>query len=311
MNKYITRWHKWLSTTKGGVVMRWSAILLAFPAAALADTGTELAGTGTEFFESKVRPLLVKRCFECHGGSEHEGGLSLASANGWKQGGDSGPAIVPGKSDASLLIKAINYESLEMPPADHGGKLPENEIAILTKWVDMGAPDPRIGDQVLGGMTLDEAKSWWAFQPLPEADNTRNINDFIDAKLAGASLQIAVPADPRTLIRRATYDLTGMPPTPEEVDAFCADPSPKAYAQLIDRLLDSPQYGVQWGRHWLDVVRYADSAGENTDRPLPHAWRYRNWVIDAFNRDTPYDEFVRLQLAGDILNASKPDRERS
>ncbi len=270
------------------------------------------------FFEKEVRPLLVKRCFECHGGSKTEGGLSLASAEGWKLGGDSGPAIVPGKPDESLLIEAINYGSLEMPPAERGGKLAAREIAILTKWVEMGAPDPRTGSEVLGGMTLDEAKSWWAFQPLPEVrpaespiEDIERIDALLNREIENRGLELAPAADRRTLLRRLTYDLTGLPPTHDEVEAFTADESPDALAKVIDRLLDSPRYGEQWGRHWLDVVRYADTAGENADFPLPHAWRYRNWVIDAFQRDMPFDQFVRMQLAGDLLADESNAEERA
>lgn len=309
------------------------------------------------FFEKEVRPLLVKRCFECHGGSEAEGGLSLASAEGWKRGGDSGPAIVPGKADESVLVQAIHYDSWEMPPADRGGKLPDEEIAILTKWVEMGAPDPRTGSEVLGGMTLDEAKNWWAFQPLPEIppakrttdfqsvesvdgqdvrptnqrttdfqsvehqnqsatdwksvvhqEDVQRIDDLLLKEIESRGLELALPADRRTLLRRLTYDLTGLPPTHEEVQAFVADQSPDAYSKVVERLLDSPQYGVQWGRRWLDVVRYADSSGTTSDHPLPHAWRYRNWVMEAFQKDLPYDTFVRWQLAGDLLtNESEPE----
>jgi hypothetical protein len=283
------------------------AIMLALPAAAA------WADAGNEFFESKVRPLLIEHCYECHSGEKTKGGLALDTKAGWEKGGDSGPAILPGTPDASLLIKAVRYQDddLAMPPQKKGVKLPDGAIASLIEWVKMGAPDPRVAEAKLGGMSADEAKSWWAFQPLPQADKARSIDDFILTKLSEAKLQPAAPADPRTLIRRATYDLTGLPPTPEEVEAFVANPAPDAIAQLIDRLLDSPQYGVQWGRHWLDVVRYADTAGENTDRPLPHAWRYRNWVMDALNDDMPYDEFVKLQLAGDVLNENKADTERS
>ena len=283
---------------------RWFFIALVWPAAAFADQGGE-------FFESKVRPLLVEHCYECHSAEKTKGDLALETKAGWEKGGKSGTTIVLGKPDESLLIKAVRYhdEDLAMPPQKKGGKLPESAIATLTEWVKMGAPDPRVAVVKIGGMKADEAKTWWAFQPLPKADNSRTIDEFIHAKLSEAKLQPSGPADPRTLIRRAAYDLTGLPPTPEAVDAFVAAPSPDAFARLITRLLDSPQYGVQWGRHWLDVVRYADTAGENTDRPLPHAWRYRNWVMDAFNRDMPYNEFVRLQLAGDILNAGKPERE--
>ncbi|MCO6457228.1 MAG: PSD1 domain-containing protein [Pirellulaceae bacterium] len=264
-------------------------------------------------FEKQVRPLLIKRCYACHGGTKSGGGLSLETAEGWRRGGESGPAIVPGKPAESLLVEAISYRNLEMPPRDAGGKLPDEEIAILTRWIARGAPDPRGPSQRLGGMSLEQAKSWWAFQPLPSVTSpatAERIDQFVQAALDERGLPAARPADKRTLIRRATYDLTGLPPTAEEVDAFLADDAPDAFERLIDRLLDSPQYGVHWGRHWLDVVRYADTAGENTDRPLPHAWRYRNWVFEAFNRDLPYDEFVRRQISGDILAAAEPARQR-
>ena len=264
---------------------------------------TALLAEDHAFFESKVRPVLVGHCYECHSGVNSKGGLLLDTRQGWAKGGKSGPAIVPGKPDESLLIKAIRHTDpdLAMPPKKKGGKLPAADIAALTEWVRQGAPDPRIAAAKIAGMKADEAKGWWAFQPLPKVDPARMIDDFISVRLADAKLRPAPKADPRTLIRRATYDLTGLPPTPEEVEAFVADRSPDAFAKAVERLLASPQYGVQWGRHWLDLVRYADTAGENTDRPLMHAWRYRNWVMDAFNRDMPYDAFVRQQLAGDIL----------
>jgi hypothetical protein len=202
------------------------------------------------------------------------------------------------------LIEAIHYRSLEMPPADEGGKLPESEIAVFEKWVAMGAPDPRDGGDTIGGMNRVEAEAWWAFQPLPESalpNGSAHIDTLIEREWSSHGLTPSPPADKQTLIRRASYDLTGLPPTLDEIAKFLEDESPDAFAKVVDRLMDSPQYGVKWGRHWLDVVRYADTAGENTDRPLPHAWRYRNWVIESFNRDLPFDQFVRLQLAGDLL----------
>jgi hypothetical protein len=241
------------------------------------------------FFESKVRPVLLEYCYECHSGENTKGGLALDTKQGWEKGGDTGPAIVPGKPDESLLIKAVRYhdDDLAMPPKKKGGKLPEAVIADLVEWVKMGAPDPRVAAAKIAGMKADEAKAWWAFQPLPKVDASKSIDDFIDAKLANAKLTPATPADPRTLIRRLSYDLTGLPPSAEDVEAFvreCTSGSSfvirhSSLQPLIERLLASPQYGVQWGRHWLDVVRYADTAGENTDRPLMHAWRYRNWVF--------------------------------
>lgn len=270
---------------------------------------------GEEFFEKQVRPILVARCFPCHSGTKTSGGLSLGSRQGWTKGGESGPAIIAGKPEESLLIEAVNYRSLQMPPSDKGGKLPENEIAILTEWVKKGAPDPRDEHSKIGGMSLTDATKWWAFQPLPASAGpvatAAKIDSEINENLAAQSLTPMPAADKRTLIRRATYDLTGLPPTNEEVEAFLNDHSPDAFSKLVDRLLESPQYGVHWGRHWLDVVRYADTAGENTDRPLTHAWRYRNWVFDAYNRDMPFDEFVRLQIAGDLIRNTRPSDQRN
>ncbi len=267
-----------------------------------------------DFFERQVRPLLVKRCYECHSGTKTSGGLSLETAAGWQTGGESGPAIVPGNPDDSLLIEAIKYRSFEMPPADKGGKLSEDEIAVLAKWIAMGAPDPRAEVDTLGGMNREQAMSWWAFQPLPAVEpelTPAHIDAFLQAGLEERQLVPAAPADKRTLIRRATYDLTGLPPTAEEVEAFLADDSADAFDKVIDRLLQSPQYGAHWGRHWLDVARYADTAGENTDRPLPHVWRYRNWVLAAFNRDMPFDRFVCQQICGDIIPRDGNAEERA
>ena len=265
------------------------------------------------FFESRVRPILVEHCYDCHSGVNSKGGLLLDTRQGWEKGGDSGAAIVPGQPDESLFIRAIRYhdEDFAMPPKKKGGKLPEADIASLVEWVKMGAPDPRVAEKKIAGMNADEAKGWWAFQPLAKADATKSIDDFIDVKLAEAKLAPAPPADPHTLVRRLSYGLTGLPPTAEEVEAFAKDPSPGTHAALIEKLLSTPQYGVQWGRRWLDVVRYADTAGENTDRPLMHAWRYRNWVFDAFNHDLRYDDFVRQQLAGDILFDKADAKQRS
>ena len=303
-----------------------SSVLLLSATTALAEDHA--------LFESKVRPVLVEHCYECHSGEKTKGGLALDTKQGWQKGGDSGPAITPGKPDDSLLIQAVRYhdEHLAMPPQKKGGKLPEEDIAALTEWVRQGAPDPRVAEAKIAGMKAEEAKTWWAFQPLPKVASASaeesslelklkplSIDSFIDAKLAEAKLTPAPPADPRTLIRRITYDLTGLPPSPEEVEAFVRESTSgssfviphSSLQRLIERLLASPQYGFHWGRHWLDVVRYADTAGENTDRPLMHAWRYRNWVFDAFNRDLRYDDFVRMQLAGDILFGKADAKQRA
>lgn len=265
------------------------------------------------FFESRVRPLLVEKCERCHGPTEQKGALRLDSRVGWETGGDRGPAIEPGDPDASLVIQAVRHaDDVKMPP---DRPLAETEVATLVEWVRRGAPDPRTGSRPLGGMTLDEARRWWSLQPLtrppihdpvPGATTAANpIDAFLDASLRTAGVTPAPPADRRTWIRRATFDLTGLPPSPPEVDAFLADDSPMGRARVVERLLASPAYGERWGRHWLDLVRYADTAGENTDHPVPEAWRYRNWVIDALNRDQPYDEFVRDQIAGDLLAANE------
>lgn len=279
------------------------------PAAAFAETDDE-------FFESKIRPVLVRRCYACHSAerAKTQGGLALDSMLGWQKGGDSGPAIVPGQIDESLLISAIRYgeDGPQMPPDEAGGKLPDSEIALLTEWVRRGAHDPRIVVRK-GGLTEEELRAWWSFQPLtslavPAVHNpaaVRNeVDHFVEVRLEAEGLTPAPEADRRTLIRRATYDLIGLPPSAEEVDAFLGDAAPDAYENLVERLLQSPHYGERWGRHWLDVVRYADTAGENTDHPIPQAWRYRNWVVDAFNRDLPYDQFVREQIAGDLMHAN-------
>jgi len=298
--------------------LRLSIGLLLVVIAASSPWASVDADDRLDFFESKVRPILVRRCQKCHGSQKREGGLRLDVKSGWEDGGDRGSAILPGKPEESLLVKAVRYidDDLQMPPS---GKLPEHEIAALVEWVRRGAADPRDSGPVrLGGMTLAEAKGWWSLQPvrrpavpipIPSPQGTKPaspIDAFLQARLDAAGLAPLDPADKRTLIRRATYDLIGLPPTWEEVGCFLADDAPEAFARVVDRLLASPHYGEAWGRHWLDLVRYADTAGENTDHPLPHAWRYRNWVIDALGRDLPFDEFVREQVAGDILAREGP-----
>ena len=272
-----------------------------------------------EFFEKHVRPVLIERCFECHSSDadEVEAGLLLDSRPALLKGGESGPAIVPGDPEKSLFIQSVRYLSFEMPPK---GKLRPNEIASLVKWVKMGAPWPKDGSTPVNVPTAGEKPlDWktlrqqhWAFRPVgrpapPHVDNAtwpkRDIDRFILGRLESSGLSPAPQADRRVLIRRAYFDLIGLPPTPEEVDAFISDSQPDAYARLIDRLLASPHYGERWGRHWLDVARYSDGFGGFLDgRVQPHAWRYRDWVIDALNRDLPYDEFVRMQVAGDLID---------
>lgn len=277
----------------------------------------EFSAKDLAFFEKQVRPILQARCLKCHGGEEKiRGGLRMTSRAALLKGGDQGAAVSLETPAESLLIQAINYDGLEMPPS---GKLPKGEIEILTRWVESGLPwTPGTGKEEAeqtpaapARPTLAESKNYWAYRPLerpaipPVSDSpfVRNpIDAFILAKLESKGLAPAPAADRVTLIRRAYYDLTGLPPTPEEVDAFVADPAEDAYDRLIDRLLDSPQYGEKWGRHWLDLVRFAETHGYERDNPKPFAWRYRDYVIEAFNSDKPYDQFLREQFAGDELD---------
>src|SRR4051812_9979653 len=264
-----------------------------------------------DFFEKHVRPLLAEQCVGCHGPEKQKGGLRLDSKAGWQTGGDSGPAVVPGNPDASLLLKAVRGAAgvERMPPK---GKLPDAAIAALTKWVKDGAPDPRVGGAAASAaMTIEAGRKWWAFQPVrrppvPRAGNP--IDAFLLAKPEAKGQSFAPPADRRTLLRRATYDLTGLPPTADEVEAFEKDTSPDAFAKVVERLLASPRYGEAWGRHWLDVARYAEDDPRSLDpmgrgyNPYPNAYLYRDWVVRAFNNDMPYDQFVRAQLAADLMD---------
>ncbi len=266
-----------------------------------------------EFFEKNVRPLFVKHCYKCHSSKAKElkGGLNLDLKQGWIKGGDTGPAIVAGKPDESLLIESIRYDELEMPP---DGKLPAAAIAVFEKWVATGAADPRVNvtktPNKNPGIDFEKARRFWAFQlPKPHrAPNIQNntwplddIDRFILARLEARGLSPNQDADKSTWLRRVTFDLTGLPPTVDEIAAFQADESLQAHATVVDRLLASVQFGQHWGRHWLDVARYADSNGSDFNATFFNAWRYRNYVVDAFNNDKPFDQFVREQLAGDLL----------
>jgi hypothetical protein len=275
---------------------------------------------GAEFFEKKIRPILVRHCYECHSGDpkKAKAHFTLDTRDGLRKGGDSGKVVVPGSPDESLLIEAVQYMGLEMPPKE---KLPDEQIEELVKWVEMGAPDPRSGKaaSVKNKIDLTEAKKYWAFQrpkatPAPKVQEASwpatDIDRFVQARREKENLKPVVDADRITLIRRATFDLTGLPPTPEEIDAFVADTSEGAFATVVDRLLASPRFGERWGRHWLDVVRYGESTGKERNIPFRYAWRYRDYVIDSFNADKPYDRFVIEQLAGDLLpskNAAERD----
>jgi len=280
-----------------------------------------LTSDGVEFFEKQIRPLLVKHCYECHGPESDpaEGDLRLDTRQGLLQGGKSGAIVLPREPEQSRLITAVRYTDplVQMPP---DGKLSDREIDALVEWVRRGAPDPRSDDAAQpatsSASVSDDRRQWWSFQPVrePAVPQVRSgswaqneIDRFILAKLESHGMQPAPAADKRALIRRATFDLTGLPPTPEEVEDFLADESPTAFARVIERLLASRHYGERWGRHWLDVVRYADTSGCNSDFPIPQAYLYRNYVIDSFNGDKPYDQFLREQIAGDLLPADSDD----
>jgi hypothetical protein len=281
-------------------------LLASLPAAAPARTPTREAEA---LFELKVRPVLANTCFPCHGGKKVAGKLRVDGRAALLKGGKSGPAIVPGDPDRSLLIRALRHahESIKMPP---GKRLPDPTVADFASWVKQGAVWP----ESPGKVNPFVAQKHWAFQPIkavdPPPDPTgwdRNpVDSFIAARRRAHGLKPVAPADRRALIRRVTYDLTGLPPAPEEVDAFVNDKRPDAFARVVDRLLASPAYGERWGRHWMDVVRYADTAGDNADYPIPEARLYRDYIIDSFNSDKPYDEFVREQLAGDLLARAGP-----
>jgi hypothetical protein len=274
---------------------------------------------GIEFFEKRIRPLLTQKCYACHSSQSKKlrGELLLDSRAAVLKGGASGPAIVPGSPEESLLILAVRGtdEELKMPPDT---PLSKSEVADLEHWVKLGAPDPRsVPIAAAKGIDIEQARRFWSFQPVqtltpPARSGTPHpIDAFLNQRLQRAGLTPAPRADKRTLIRRATYDLIGLPPTPEEVEAFQADEAPDAFDKVIDRLLASPHYGERWGRHWLDLVRYSDTSGCNSDFPVPTAWLYRNWVIGSFNADKPYDQFVREQVAGDLLPAaSEAERQQ-
>jgi mono/diheme cytochrome c family protein len=294
-------------------ILACSVAIFVAPRDAFAGAPQQWAPKQIEFFETKVRPVLAGTCQKCHGPANHKGGLRLDSRDAALKGGDSGAAVVPGNPDTSPMIDAINYRGLEMPPT---GKLKPRDIAALAEWVKMGAPWPQEEAKASGPSTgdftiTDDDRRYWAFQPVghPRAPSVRAkdwaanpIDAFILARLEEKGLSPNPPAAPRVLIRRLFFDVIGLPPTPEEVDTFVADPSEAAYSRLIDRLLSRKEYGERWGRHWLDVARFAQTNGYERDAEKPEAWRYRDYVINAFNADKPYDRFVVEQLAGDELD---------
>lgn len=293
----------------------WIVVGLVLAGAERVRAESEPTPDQLRFFETTVRPLLIEKCDSCHGAKKQWGSLRLDTKDAILHGGDTGPAIVLGKPDESLLIKAIRRTDpdLKMPPKE---ALSEQQVADLTRWVEMGAPFPKT---LVAADKKHRDPNHWSFQPPAEPAVPSTVNtawargpwdQFILAELEKAHLAPVQQASPRTLIRRATYDLTGLPPTKTEIDEFLADQSPDAFERLVDRLLASPAYGERWGRHWLDVARYADSNGLDENVAHGNAWRYRDYVVSSFNDNLPYDQFVVEQLAGDLLPARNDD-ERS
>ncbi|MFO0802978.1 MAG: DUF1549 domain-containing protein [Gemmataceae bacterium] len=264
------------------------------------------AATDDDLFEKSVRPVLVEKCLGCHAKAKAKGGLRLDSRDGMLQGGDSGAAVVPGKAKDSLLIQALNHAGdVKMPPS---GKLPEREIAAIAEWVNRGAPWPKDAALAAPDAIAAAAAKHWAFQPVKRPAGANSIDGFIRKALSDNGLSLSPRADKRTLIRRAAFDLHGLPPTPAEINTFLQDDSPNAYEKLLDRLLASPRYGERQARHWLDVARYADNKGYVffEGKEYPWAWTYRDYVIEAFNSDLPFDRFVHEQLAADQIENADP-----
>lgn len=302
-----------LRAARASLIVLLVPVLHGLPAHAAEPAGAE----GLRYFREKIEPVLVSECYECHSSRAEKvkGGLRLDSRAAMLEGGDTGPAVVPGEVDASLLILAIRHEDgLAMPPKSP--KLPDAAIAEFATWVEMGAPAPaEEGASTPRSRERDEARRHWAFQPVarvapPKVEEggwvKSPVDAFVLAKLEGRGWKPAPPADRAEWIRRVTFDLTGLPPTPEEVEAFERDTSPDADARLVDRLLGSPQYGERWAQHWLDVVRYAETEGYEYDNAVPDSWRFRDYVIESLNRDKPFDRFLTEQVAGDEIAPGDP-----
>jgi len=288
-------------------------VLLASTASAAVNAAKPTAAQ-VDFFEKRIRPILAERCYECHSAEKKQkGGLSLDTREAVLKGGDTGPALTAGDPEKSPLIEAVRYTNhdMQMPPKK---RLADAEVKALEDWVKMGAPDPRdAAPPAKHGRVIDiaEGRKFWSFTPLARVEPPAvkgaisPVDAFIRAKLNDKGLTSAPPADKCTLIRRATFDLIGLPPTPQEVDDFLADQSSEAFDKVIERLLSSPHYGERWARHWLDVARYADSNGMDENIAFGNAWRYRDYVVRAFNDDKPFDQFLTEQIAGDLLPHSE------
>ena len=278
-----------------------------------------------EFFEKRIRPVLAASCYDCHSAAAKvKGGLVMDSKEGLLKGGDSGPAVVPGNPKKSLMVEAIQYHNkdLKMPPKEED-RLSEEQVADIVAWIQMGAPDPRGGSApAMKAINIEESRKHWAFLPIanPPAPKVTDksgfvksdIDRFLLANMKEKGLTPSPQVDKRALIRRAAYDLIGLPPTPEEVEDFVKDKSPNAFAKVIDRYMASPRYGERWGRHWLDVARYADNTGDRLNRGTPNypfSWTYRDYVIDAFNKDKPFNQFIKEQIAADYVVKGEDKRD--
>jgi hypothetical protein len=290
-------------------------ILMSFAALAQTPAADKITPQGAEFFELKIRPVLAKSCYPCHSASAKAtmGGLSLETRDGVLKGGANGPALMPGDPEKSALVKAVRYEGRKMPPS---AQLPESVIADFEKWVAMGAPDPRVStasNWKPATVDIEKGRKYWAFQAprkpaIPAVKNPKWSSQPIDrlllARMEQQHVTPVADADRATWLRRVTFDLSGLPPAPDELDAYLKDAGKDADAKVVDRLLASERFGERWGRHWLDVARYAESVGRGRNYAFPFAWRYRDYVIDAMNHDKPFDQFIREQLAGDLLSAA-------
>ncbi|MFP6764162.1 MAG: DUF1549 domain-containing protein, partial [Planctomycetaceae bacterium] len=299
-------------------------LLIAVVLAAHPDaSGDEVTRGDVEFFEKRIRPVLIRHCYECHSAASPEvkGGLRLDSRKLIRRGGESGPAVVPGKTTESLLLKAIRHESLEMPP---DRRLPDKVIAEFEKWIENGAPDPRDRPpseeevaEISWKSILEERRHWWSLQPviaidppvtLPGIEVQDAIDAFITAQQRAANITAGQPATPRVLARRLSFVLTGLPPASTQVEQFVADckaDPAAAYEALVDQMLTSEHFGEHWARHWMDVVRFAETHGYEWNHEIRAAWRYRDYLIRAFNTDVPYDQLVREHIAGDLLNSPR------
>ena len=312
-----------LTTLRCSALMVVTLCAMSLPSLAQKKENTSRGNPAARaFFKETVRPILERHCYRCHShqAKKAKGGLVLDSRSGWAKGGQSGPALVPGKPDKSLLLSAVRYQDLEMPPK---GKLPDKLVRQLERWVAEGAYDPRVTKTAdrEKGINIEAGRRHWAFQPLeqmapPDVKNTRwpqtDLDRYILARLETSGLRPVPDADRYTWLRRVSFDLTGLPPTVAQVREFASDGASRARERVVDRLLDSRAFGERWARHWLDLVGYADQIGTSNSVFAQHAWRYRDYVINAFNNDKPFNEFIREQIAGDLIAADRKDvRQRA